>query len=178
MNTRRTAFLFLVALVSGWAWAAPLPSLTLTRLDGRSITLPQSGEALTVLVVGFSRRAGGLVDAWADRFDRDFGADPSVAIYRVAVLSGVPALFRHLVLGSIKSSVPSEYRSRFLTTFRDGRAWKLIVGFHERDEPYVLLVDRRGRVAATISQAFDRRRYDVLAAAARSLLARSRSTGK
>lgn len=150
-----------------------MPSLRVTSLDGRSLVLPNPAAEVTVLVVGFSRKAGDGVKPWADRFERDFETEPRLVCYSVAVLSGVPPVIRPLVLGSIKNGTDSKDRSRLFTTFQDEEAWKAVVGFRLPDDPYVVIVDREGRIGATLRGSFDASLYEAAANHVRALLADS-----
>ncbi len=173
MSTKTAGILGVLLLISTWAWPEPMPSLRVTSLDGQSLALPDPAADATVLVVGFSRKAGDEVKPWADRFERDFGARPRFACYSVVVLAGVPPLLRSLVLGFIKNGTDSKDRSRLFTTFQDEEAWKAVVGFGRPDEPYVVVVDREGRIGTSLRGAFDASLYEATANHVRALLADS-----
>jgi len=152
-----------------------MPSLRVTSLEGQSLSLPDPVADVTVLVVGFSQKAGDKVKPWADRFERDFAAEPRFACYSIAVLAGVPPIIRPLVLGFIKNGTEPKDRSRLFTTIQDEEAWKAVVGFHGPDDPYIVIVDREGRIGKTLCDSFDAALYETTANHIRALLADSSS---
>ena len=127
--------------------AQALAPLTATSLDDRVVTVPDSQKAVTVLVIGFSQKGGDQTKPWAQRFAHDFGAEPRVACYSVAQLSGVPSLLRSMVAGLIKVGTPGPDRARFLTTFDDEVAWKGAAGFQQPDDAYVVVIEHSGVVS-------------------------------
>lgn len=169
MDAKRRTVFFLLLLIAVISWTAPLPDLGVVDLYGKQVTLPRFHDVVTILVVGFSQTAGGQVAVWADHLDADLGAKSGYEVDRVAVLEEVPPLFRPLALAAIKNGVPVESRGRFFTTVRDAQAWKSVVGFHERDVAYLVLVDRKGEVQKTVAGSFDRQLYESTVAAAVAL---------
>jgi hypothetical protein len=168
-DMKRRVCLFLFLSISYLVLAAPLPQLQVTDLDGTPVTLPKSNDAVTLLVVGFSRKAGNQVAALADRLDDELGAGLGYEIDRVAILQEVPKLFRPLALAGIKDGVPVAIRGRFFTTVRDLETWKAVVGFQARDVAYVVLVNRMGEIRKTFAGVYDRRLFENVVAAARNL---------
>lgn len=173
MSTKTTRALVLLLLISARAWPEPMPSLRATSLDGQSLALPNPAADATVLIVGFTRKAGDRVKPWADRFERDFGAEPRFACYSVAVLAEVPPIIRPIVLGFIRNGTKSKDRSRLFAAFQDEEAWKAVVGFRRPDDPYVIIVDREGQIVKALCGSFDAALYEAAANHVRALLADS-----
>jgi hypothetical protein len=135
--------------------------------------LPNPAADVTVLVVGFTQKAGNRVKPWSDRFERDFGAESRFACYSVAVLAEVPPIIRPLVLGFIKNGAEAKGRSRLFTTFQDEGTWKAVVGFRRPDDPYVIIIDREGHIVRTLDDTFDAAPYEAAEILVRALLADS-----
>jgi hypothetical protein len=138
-----TASIVLVCACLGWG--AAIPHLDLERIDGAAFSLPEDLKAkANVLVIGFTRRAGANNEAWFERFAREFRAEPGFAAYGVAVLAGVPPLFRRFALDGVKKALTDENRGNFLVAFHDEARWKGLVGYESPDDPYILVLDGRG----------------------------------
>ena len=141
-----------------------LPKLRGELLSGRSIVLPDSarGSGL-LLLLGFTYESRHDVEAWAERFRRDFGADPTLRCYEVPVIGGVARLARPFIDGGMRNGTPRALQERGITVYRDAGVWKQRVGFSERDAAYLLLVDGEGRVVWRAHGPFSEERYGSLA---------------
>ena len=159
--------------VAASAQAGALPSLALQGLDGAGFSMPGDlrGDENAV-VIGFTRKAGDGSKPWLDRLERDYGANPRFAAYSVAVLASVPPLFRPLALAGIRGSAAAAgpANKNILFTFSDGPEWKSLVGSGSADDPYVLIVDRRGIVAAAAKGPFTEAAYAELSDSLRRAL--------
>lgn len=170
LSNKPIALTFSLLLLTLGLGAQTLPPLTLTSLDGRSVTVPDLPMAATVVVIGFSQKGGDQTKAWVQRFARDFGAEQRVACFSVAQLSGVPTWLRPMVLGLIKAGTPGPERARFLTTFGDEAAWKAATGFQQPDDAYVVVCDRDGVIVYQNHGPFTETLYASAAVLVRSLL--------
>jgi hypothetical protein len=148
-----------------------LPKLRGELLSGRSIVLPDSarGSAL-LLLLGFTYESRHDVEAWAERFRRDFGADSALRCYEVPVIGGAARLARPFIDGGMRRGTPRALHERVITVYRDAGEWKQRVGFSERDVAYLLLVDGEGRVVWRAQGPFGEERYGLLAGRVRDLL--------
>jgi hypothetical protein len=147
-------------------------------LDDQSLALPNPGADATVLIVGFTQKAGDKSKPWADRFERDFEAEPRFVCYSIAVLSGVPPFLRTLVLGFIKNGTDSKDRPRLFTTFQDEGTWKAVVGYRQPDDPYLVIVDRRGDIGKILHGPFNEALYEAVASHVRALLVDSNTPAR
>jgi hypothetical protein len=147
-----------------------LPKLRGGLLSGRSIVLPDSarGSAL-LLLLGFTYESRHDVEAWAERFRRDFGADSTLRCYEIPVIGGAARLARPFIDGGMRRGTPRALHERVITVYRDAGAWKQRVGFSERDVAYLLLVDRWGRVVWQARGPFGEAAYAALAGRVREL---------
>ena len=151
-------------------WSGTIPRLGLQTLNGDSFFIPDDLQGrVNVLIIGFSQRAGSNNKPWIDRFERDFASDKSCAIYPVAILTGVPALFRNFAVASIRKGVPADGRARFLTTFQSEKTWQSLVCYIRPDDPYLLVIGSTGNIVGHASGAFEEKAYEEMATAIRLL---------
>jgi hypothetical protein len=166
----------LVSAVNSLASAPPiplgseLPKLRGELLSGRSIVLPDSARGSSLLLLlGFTYESRHDVEAWAERFRRDFGEDSTLRCYEVPVLGGAARLARPFIDGGMRRGTPRALHERVVTLYRDAGEWKQRVGFTERDVAYLLLVDGEGRVAWQARGPYGEAAYAVLAGRVRDL---------
>ena len=160
----RKTITVLLILWAGPLWSLPIPRLELTSLENKRFVLPVDAQAsVNVLVIGFTQKAGENNKPWIDRLGRDFPPTPRCATYSVAILTGVPALFRSLALSGMRNAIPTERRSMFLSTFTDEKVWKSLVGYQEANDPYLVLLDASGQVLLQVHGLFTEARYQQVA---------------
>jgi ATP10 protein len=140
-----------------------LPQIKGTSLEDKEVTLPDAaaGKA-ALLIITFSKAAGEHARAWNDRFVQDYPQDDKATSYSIAMLEDVPGLFRGMVRGGIKRSIPAALRGRFITVVKDEAQWKQYVGMKDDKDPYLLLLDGSGRVSWKYQGRFDQKIYDTL----------------
>lgn len=153
------------ACAAALGWSDPIPHLSVQVLTGSTLSLPDDLPAgVSILVVGFTQKAGDNTRPWAERLRKDFTRPDGFTVYSVAVLAGVPAFFRPLAVNAIRGSVSPSDRSRFLIADRDEAAWRLLVGYKLPDDPYVVTLDKAGNVLARASGLFSEQGYQEAAA--------------
>jgi len=150
-------------------WSESIPRLSARTLSGGTVVLPDDLAAgVTILVVGFTRKAGDNTRPWVERLRRDFTPAEGFTVYSVAVIAGVPALFRPLAAGAIRGSVPPADRATFLIADQDESAWRLLAGYQAPDTPYIVAMDKSGAVLARAGGPYDEETYAEAAARIRS----------
>ena len=150
-------------------WSDSFPRITVKTLIGSPFVLPDQMEAaVNILVVGFTQKAGTKTRLWTERLRKDFTPANGFAVYTVAVLAGVPSLFRSLALGSVRSGIPEDQRDRFLIVDRDEDLWRRLTGYRLPDDPYIVALDKAGEVLIRASGPFNDKTYDDVASAIRS----------
>ncbi len=150
------------------AWPQSFPRSGLRTLDGAPFLLPDDlAGRVNILVIGFTQKAGGNTRPWVERLEKDFAAADGYAVYPVAVLAGVPALFRPLALGSIRGGIPPEKRSTFLIVENDEQVWRDLAGYRFPDVPCIVVLDRSGSVFLRTAGLFDEARYQEIASVLR-----------
>jgi hypothetical protein len=151
------------------AWSDAFPRIAVHTLGGSSFTLPDDLDAPTdILVVGFTQKAGSNTGPWTERLRQDFTLSEGYAVYPVAVLAGVPALFRPFALNSIRAGVLQADRGHFLIVDQDESIWRSQAGYRLPDDPYIIVLDRTGSVLTGARGLFDERSYQEAAARIRS----------
>jgi hypothetical protein len=115
-----------------------------------------------LLLLGFTYESRHDVEAWAERFRRDFGPDSKIVCYEIPVIGGAARLARPFIDGGMRRGTPRALHDRVITVYRDAGEWKQRVGFSERDVAYLLLVDGEGRVVWRVQGPFGEERYGLL----------------
>jgi len=157
---------------SASAPAAALPRLEGETLSGKKILLPDDTHGkIALLAIGFSRKGGDATRAWSERFRKDFGADPRLAVYPVAELEGAPRFVRGMIVGSMRKGTLTADRERFVTLFQGSEDLKRFVGFSAGDDAYLLLLDDKGTVRWRGHGVFREQDYAALQTAAKGLAA-------
>ena len=172
-RTRHTGAALLLGsvltLVCAAAWSDSLPRVTLKTLEGSSFVVPGDlGGGTSILVVGFTRKAGANTRPWVERLRTSFHGDDGFAVYPVAVLAGVPALFRSFALNAIRAGVDPQERGSFLVVEQDETAWRTLAGPGMEDDPFIIVVDKTGSVLAREEGLFDEAKWQDLQARIRS----------
>ena len=119
-------------------------------------------SARAFVVAGLSRKAGVASEPW---LESEFEARPGFSADTVAVLASVPAPFRFLAFRGVRAAASRDARRTFLVTFSDEAAWKALADYGAPDDPYLVLLDRRGEVVANCHGPFLESAYAELAAA-------------
>jgi hypothetical protein len=119
-------------------------------LSGKTVRLPDALEGRpAVLVVGFSQRSQGQTAAWSRQLAKDYGSEPELRRFSIAVLDDVPSFVRGFVVAGIRRAVPAEEHATSLVLARDARPWRTLTALSSPYEAYVILVDRGEVVAQT-----------------------------
>ncbi len=138
--------------------------------NGKSIELPEAAAGkITLLILGFSKQAGGQTAPWWENASQDFASDPRFTCYTIAVLEDVPALLRGMVKSGIRSGIPAPQRNHMIMTVSGEAAWKKFFAVSDRKVPYLVLLDAGGHVRWSGHGVFERRQYEVLKTAVKDL---------
>ncbi len=160
-----------LALAPGAALNTPIPQLRGETLDGQKLVLPDAAaEHITLLVLGFSKKAGNASGPWRDHFAADFGSGPHAAFYVAAMLEGAPSLVRGMIRSGMRGGTPKPLRSHVLTCTTGNDIWKKYVDLADDSLPAVLLIDGTGRLLWRYTGAFDSPHYQSLKTAAATAL--------
>lgn len=124
--------------------ADSLPAFAVDTLAGTKIQMPADAAGkVTLLVLGFSRDSGDACKAWVQRFVKDGGN-----AYMAPVLEGAPRLVRGLIRSGMRKDIPKELHAKTLLLYTGESGWKRRVGFQAGtdSQPYLLLLDKQGRI--------------------------------
>jgi hypothetical protein len=149
MKCNRIAFavVFVAALAATEFRGETFPRFEVEVLSGGKAVLPEAAKGrVALLVAGFSRDSQNVMQPWVDRFVKDFGRDPRLVAYSVAVLEGAPRFIRPLIVGGMRKSVPATDAPRFLLAFHEEKVWKQTFGFAQPDDAYLVLLDSGGNI--------------------------------
>ncbi len=140
-------FLVWIVLGADARSQARIPVTRGTSFAGSAVALPDDLRGkVGVLVLGFSKSSGDVCKGWGEHLATSYSRSRDVVYYQLPELESVPKLFRGMVLGSMKSSVPQSDQAHFMPIFSDEVAWKSVARFGNPDDAYVLVVDGDGKV--------------------------------
>ena len=129
-----------------------IPELHATALSGERIDLPQALRGHTaVLILGFSQSSRNAVTLWSRALAEDFRNSPTVLYFELPVVAGIPRLLRGMVIGRMKSDVPTQAQPRFVPVADREGEWKSAAGYSRQtpeDQAYLLVVDGSGVIHA------------------------------
>jgi hypothetical protein len=138
-----------VALAASIVLGAPLPHTEAEALSGKKIVLPDAVTGHpTIVVVGFTKRSQSQTTAWSTQLTKDYGTEPRLQRYSIAVLDDVPGLIRGIVISGIRRGVPKDQQDNFIVLTHDAKAWRDIAGISSPDDAYVILFDDTAHVVA------------------------------
>lgn len=139
------------------------PKIHGETVNGKPIELPDAAAGkVTLLILGFSKKAGQGTGAWRERVIKDFGSDAQFTTYTVAVLEDAPAFVRPMIRSGIKSGTPEALRDHMVTTASGEAEWKKFLGASDTAVPYLALLDGEGRLKWSSSGVFNEQEYEQL----------------
>lgn len=155
-----------VGAVTGRALEGPLssgatfPDIPGKTLAGSDVTVVMRDGQAKVFVVTFTKDAAKPAQAWLDACRADEsakGPTPRVACWDVRMVEGMPRLVRGFVEGRMRKDVPVSERERVVLVYKNNEAWRdrLMVMKDFENDPFLVLVDRAGRVQSLLRGSFD-----------------------
>jgi len=126
-----------------------MPNIRGESLSNQQVELPSAASGnIAVLVLGFSKASKEPTNAWAKKLSSDFAQQPGFVLYQLPVLESVPRFVRGMVISSMRKSVAPQLRDHFVPLLNGESELKKLVGYHEPDDAYLILLDREGKIAA------------------------------
>lgn len=120
--------------------------LPVSTLDGKSKTFPQDASATrAIFVVTFGKSASEQGRAWSERLQAMKGS-LSADVFSVAVLEGVPKMFRSIAQLGISRSVPAALHGHFWIAETGAKEWQECTSGDSAKEAYVFVLDQRSRI--------------------------------
>ena len=128
---------------------AALPHTEAETLSGKKVVLPDAliGRP-AIVVIGFTKRSQSQTAAWATQLTKDYGTEPRLQRYSIAVLDDVPGIVRGMVISGIRRSVPKEQQDTFIVLTHDTKPWRDLAGITNADDAYVIFFDNTAHVIA------------------------------
>lgn len=172
MALRTACAVGLVFLMQGMARAqeSPLssgttfPDLAGKTLAGSDIVVGMRDGLPKVLVMAFTKDATKPAQAWLDACRADIttqpepgSAVPPVACYDVRMVTSLPPLVRGFVEGRMRKGVRARDLSHVVLITKDKELWRdrLMVMPDSEDDPFIVMVDREGRVQSLLRGIFN-----------------------
>ena len=150
------------------------PDIVGKALSGADIAVGMRDGFPKVVVMTFTRAAAKSGQAWLEgcRADETTRALPaptpaaqgsttppplSVVCYDVRMTMSLPPLVRGYVEGQMKKGQKPENLAQVVLVYKDKDAWRdrMAVILDNQDEPFIIMVDRQGRVQSLLHGAFD-----------------------
>jgi hypothetical protein len=160
-------FLLLMTLLAADAPGTLWPAFEVDTLAGSKIKMPADAAGkVSLVVMSFSKDSGLASKAWAERYAKDGGHS-----YTAALLEAAPRLVRGLIRSGMRGDMPKEMHGRTLLIYKGEAEWKKRTGFQAGTEkqPYLILLDRQGRVQWQRHGAFSEALYAELRKVAAAL---------
>jgi hypothetical protein len=160
------------ALESPLSSGVNFPDLVGKSLSGSDITVGMHDGMPKVVVMTFTRAAASPAQAWLDACRADESAlpgtapsgvdggatpPPRVACFDVRMAQDIPRIIRGFIEGRMKKGLKPEQLARTVLVYKDKEAWRdrMVVMHHNEDEPFIVMVDRQGRVQSLLQGAFN-----------------------
>ncbi len=167
--------LAVLAVPSAHAAAKPPPLATgdlMPRLGGRLLTghddaLPDAARGrVTLVILGFSHASRHAVEEWAGRYRARFASDTSATLFEVPMIGRMGRMGGPFIEGGMRKGTPRELHGNVMVVYGDTKSWKARLGYSAaaRDDPYLVLLDRRGVVRWRGQGPWDERRFESLVA--------------
>jgi hypothetical protein len=150
-----------------------MPELKGEFLSGKKAVLPDAGRGkVAMYLVGFSYNSRFAVEAWAERYKKDFGENKQITFYEVPVIGGLGMLGKPFIDRGMRSGTPQKYHENVLTVY--GGAGDLRKAFRAKNDKnaVIVLCDQQGLAQWTWEGMMDESKYLEMKAVADRLLAK------
>jgi hypothetical protein len=142
----------------------PFPDLVGKTLSGADIVVGSRDGRPKVLIMAFTKDATKAAQAWFDACRVDATAhkesapdSPLVVCYDVRMVLALPRPVRGFVEGRMRKDVRQQDLDRVVLVYKDKDVWRerMMVMTDSENEPFIILVDRQGRVQSLLHGPFD-----------------------
>lgn len=149
-----------------------LPHLQGEYLSGQRANLPQdSSGRIALLMLGFTYESRFAVEAWAKRFRQDFEKQPSVTFFEIPMIGGLARMGKWFIDSGMRRGTAKTDYGNVITVYGGTDAWKQWAGFKDPNAPYLVLIDRSGKVVWRHAGDFAEEPYVALSSNVSRLLA-------
>jgi hypothetical protein len=126
-----------------------MPHTEAETLSGKKIVLPDAVNGHpTIVVMGFTKRSQSQTSAWRAQLTKDYGNEPRLQRYAIAVLDDVRGFMRGRVTASIRRGVPQDQQDTFIVLTHHAKPWRDLAAITNADDAYVMLFDESAHVVA------------------------------
>jgi hypothetical protein len=140
-------------------------NLPAQNLKGESRAFPADvAEHRAVVVLTFSKSASDEASEWTRRL-RENEHTLAASIYQIAILESVPALFRSLVISSLRRAIPKDLHDHFWIATSSAKEWQERIGSKSLDEAHVFVLESRSQITWRFHGVFSESRLQSLLAA-------------
>jgi hypothetical protein len=147
-----------------------MPTIEGESFAGRKVRLPDATRGkIAVLIFGFTKASKEPTSAWGAKIQSDLGSRAGFEIYQLPVLEDVPRFIRGMVISSIKKGVPESLRDHFVPILQHESELKKFVGYQEKDDAYMVVLDTTGRVVYQLHGPFSDAAYQKISDEVRRL---------
>jgi hypothetical protein len=141
----RPSFCFAALLLLAQAVIAQtVPSFAGENLAGESVHLPTGSK--TVLIIGFSKKAGDACKPWFTQIAASLKDKPQVNYYEIPVLASAPGFIRSTIIHSIRKGLAPDQQKHFIAVTDHEQEWKTAAKFSAADDAYIVIIDERGSI--------------------------------
>lgn len=129
-------------------------NLSTQNLKGQPRIFPADvAQHHAVVVVTFSKSASDEASEWTRKL-RENQQKLAASIYQIAVLADVPALFRSVVVSSLRRAIPGNLHDNFWIATSSSKEWQERTGSKSLDEAHVFLLEGRSQIIWRFHGAF------------------------
>ncbi|MEO8028970.1 MAG: hypothetical protein ABI823_20990 [Bryobacteraceae bacterium] len=125
----------------------PLPVLSGQFLTGKKAELPAAaGGKVALLAIGFSYDSRFAVEAWSNRFRKDFARSPKATFFEIPMISGMARMAKWFIDSGMRRGTPKELRENVITVYGGVDPWKQRLGFENDKDAHLIVIDANGVV--------------------------------
>ena len=147
-----------------------LPELRGEYLSGTKAVLPKDASGrVALLLFGFTYQSRFAVEAWTKRFRGGFEKNPQVTFYEIPMIGGMARLGKWFIDSGMRRGTPKADQENVITVYGGTEPWKQRLGVKAEDFAYLVLLDRKGKVAWRHAGPFEETSYEALAVQVRKL---------
>lgn len=151
----------------------PMPALKGEFLSGKKAVLPDAAKGkVAVFLIGFSYDSRFPVEAWAERYKKDFAANPEITFYEVPVIGGFGMLGKPFIDSGMRRGTPQKYHENVLTVYGGAGPLRKAFGAKNDKNAVIVLCDRAGLAQWSWEGPMDESKYLEMKQVADRLLAK------
>jgi hypothetical protein len=167
--------IFLATTLLALETGKPLPTLKGEFLSGKKASLPEAAKGKIALVLaGFSYDSRFAIEAYVERYKKDFKGHPGITFFEVPIIGGMGMLGKPFIDSGMRRGTPKELHENVITVY--GGAGDLRKAFQPKGlkvddkHAHLALIDAEGIVRWSFTGPMDDAKYLEFKAAAEKLL--------